>query len=154
MISAQSFFSFSEDRDLPVIPLSDVTLSDHYPIYFGITWHTAVPKVAKSQFFLNTSVLMHASTISHILRVWNLAPRLHSQTGWLQWWSNAIARTAHFLCIYGRQVAIFKKRAYEANTLALRKASEALTLNPFDADLQVQLAKLHPDKQVADNYAA
>ena len=51
MISAQSFFSFSEDRDLPVIPLSNVTLSDNYPIYFGITWHTVVPKVAKSQFF-------------------------------------------------------------------------------------------------------
>ena len=56
--------------------------------------------------------------------------------------------------IYGRQVAIFRKWAYEANTLALRKASEALSLNPFDADLQVQLAKLRHDKQVADNYAA
>ena len=137
MISAQSFFSFSEDRDLPVIPLSDVTLFDHYPIYFGITWHTAIPKVATSQFFLNTSVLMHASTISHILCVWNLEPHPHSQLGWLQWWSDAIARTVCFLCIYGRQVAIFKKWAYEANTLALRKSFEALTLNPFDADLQV-----------------
>ena len=58
-----------------------------------------------------------------------------------------------FLRIYGRQVAIFRKRAYEANTLALRKASEALSLNPFDVDLQVQLAKLCHDKKVADNYA-
>ena len=48
MISVQSFFSFFEDRDLPIIPLSDVTLSDHFPIYFGITWQTIVPKVAKS----------------------------------------------------------------------------------------------------------
>ena len=69
MISTQSFFSFSKDQDFLVIPLSDVTLSDHFPIYFGITWHTAVAKVANSQFFLNTSVLMHASTISHILHV-------------------------------------------------------------------------------------
>ena len=69
MISVQSFFSFSEDRDLLVTPLSDVTLSDHYPIYFGSTWKTVVPKVAKSQFFLNTYVLMHASTISHTLHV-------------------------------------------------------------------------------------
>ena len=69
MISAQYFFSFSKDRDLPFIPLSDVTLSDHFPIYFDITWQTTIPKVAKSQFFLNTSVLMHASTISHIQRV-------------------------------------------------------------------------------------
>ena len=74
--------------------------------------------------------------------------------GWLQWWSDAIARIAHFLRIYGRQVAIFRKWAYEANTLALKKAYEALTLNPFDVDLQVQLAKLQHDKQVADNYAA
>ena len=58
------------------------------------------------------------------------------------------------MCIYGRQVAIFRKQAYEANTPALRKASEALSLNPFDTDLQVQLAKLRHDKQVADNYAA
>ena len=69
MINAQSFFSFSKDRDLPTILLLDVMLSDHYPIYFGITWQTVVPKVAKSQFFLNTSMLMHASTISHIQRV-------------------------------------------------------------------------------------
>lgn len=69
MISAQSFFSFFEDRDLPVISLTDVTLSDHYPIYFGIVWQTAVPKASKSQFFLNTSVLLHAFTISHIQRV-------------------------------------------------------------------------------------
>ena len=137
MISAQSFFSFFEDRDFPIITLSDVMLSDHSPIYFGITWQIVVTKVAKSHFFLNTSVLMHASTISHILCVWNLEPRPHSQTGWILWWSDAIARTAHFLRIYGCQVAIFRKRAYEANTLALRKASKALTLNPFDADLQV-----------------
>ena len=58
------------------------------------------------------------------------------------------------LCIYGHQVSIFRKWTYEANTLALRKASEALTLNPFDVDLQVQLAKLYHDKQVADNYVA
>ena len=48
MISAQSFFSFSEDQDFLVIPLSDVTLFDHYPIYFGITWQIAILKVAKS----------------------------------------------------------------------------------------------------------
>ena len=42
MITAQSFCSFSEDRDLHVLPLSDVTLSDHYPIYFVINWHTTV----------------------------------------------------------------------------------------------------------------
>ena len=60
----------------------------------------------------------------------------------------------HFLRIYGRQVAIFRKRAYEANTFALRKASEALSLNPFDADLQVQIAKLRHDKKVVDNYVA
>ena len=59
----------------------------------------------------------------------------------------------HFLHIYGHQVAIFRKWAYEANTLALKKASEALTLNPFDANLQVQLANLWHDKQVAENYA-
>ena len=128
---------------MPVIPLLDVTLSDHYPIYFGITWYIVVSKVAKSQFFLNTSMLMHASTISHILCVWNLEPCPHSQKGWIQWWSDAIARTVHFLGIYGHQVAIFKKWAYEA-----------LTLNPFDVYLQVQLAKLFYDKQVADNYAA
>ena len=58
------------------------------------------------------------------------------------------------MCIYGRQLAVFRKRSYEANTLALRKASEALTLNPFDVDLQVQLAKIRHDKQIADNYAA
>ena len=29
-----------------------------------------------------------------------------------------------------------------------------LTLNPFDVDLQVHLAKLCHDKQVAENYAA
>ena len=55
---------------------------------------------------------------------------------------------------YGHQVAIFRKQAYEANTLALRKDYEAFCINPFDADLQVQLAKLCHDKQVADNYVA
>ena len=40
MITAQYFFSFSKDRDLPVIPLPDVTLSNHYPIYFVINWQT------------------------------------------------------------------------------------------------------------------
>lgn len=119
MISAQSFFSFSEDHDLPVIPLTDVTLSDHYPIYFGIVWQTVVPKASKSQFFLNTSVLLHASTISHIQCVWNLEPRPHSHRGWIQWWNDAITRTAHFLRIYGRQLAIFRKRSYESTTLAL-----------------------------------
>ena len=79
MISMQYFFSFFEDRDFCVIPLSDVMLSDHFPIYFGITWQTTVPKVAKSQFFLNTSVLMHASTISHIQHVWHLEPCPHSK---------------------------------------------------------------------------
>ena len=44
MITAQSFFSFFELQDLPVLPLSDVTLSDHYPIYFGINWQTTVQK--------------------------------------------------------------------------------------------------------------
>ena len=154
MISAQFFCSFSNDQDFPIIPLSDVTLSDHYPIYFVITWKTAILKVAKSQFFLNMSVLMHASTISHIQRVWNLEPCLHSQRGWIQWWNDVITITTQFLCIYGLQLTIFRKWAYEANTLALRKAFEALTLNPFDADLHVQLAKLCHDKQVVDNYAA
>ena len=83
MITAQSFFSFSEDRDLPVLPLSDVTLSDHYPIYFGINWQTAVQKNTRSQFYLNTSVLTHNSTIAHILRVWNLEPHPHSPIGWI-----------------------------------------------------------------------
>ncbi len=32
MITVQSFFSFSEDRVRPVIPLLDVTLFEHYPI--------------------------------------------------------------------------------------------------------------------------
>ena len=73
---------------------------------------------------------------------------------WIQWWNDVITRTMHILCIYGHQVAIFRKWAYEANTLALRKASEALSLNPFDVDLQVQLAKLCHDKKIADNYAA
>ncbi len=85
MISAQSFFYFSEDHDLPVIPLTDVTLSNHYPIYFGISCQTAIPKVVKSQFFPNTFMLLHASTISHIQRVWNLEPCPHSHRGWIQW---------------------------------------------------------------------
>ena len=80
---------------------------------------------------------MRASTISHILHVWNLEPCLHSQRGWIQWWNDAITKTMRFLCIYGRQVASFRKWAYEANTLDVRKAYEALTLNPFDVDLQV-----------------
>ena len=44
--------------------------------------------------------------------------------------------------------------SYEANTLALKKASKAVTLNPFDVDLQIQLAKLHHKKQIANNYAS
>lgn len=51
-------------------------------------------------------------------------------------------------------MAIFRKRSYESTTLALKKASEALTFNPFDVDLQVNLSKLHHDKQIADNYTA
>ena len=38
--------------------------------------------------------------------------------------------------------------------LALKKASEALTLNPFDVDLQIHLAKLRHDKKIDDTYAA
>ncbi len=56
--------------------------------------------------------------------------------------------------IYECQLAIFRKQSYEANTLALKKASEALTFNPYDVDLQLQLAKLRHEKQIVDNYAA
>ena len=69
MITAQSFFSFSEDQDLPIPPLLDVTLSNHYPIYFVINWQTTIQKSVRSQFYLNTSVLTHNSTIAHILHV-------------------------------------------------------------------------------------
>ena len=143
MISAQSFFSFSKDRYLPIIPLLDVMLSNHYPIYFVINWQIAIQKTIRSQFYLNTSMLTHNSTIGHILRVWNLEPHPHSHIGWIQWWNDAISRTAHFLRIYGRQLVVFRKRSYEATTLALKKASKALTLNPFDVDLQVHIAKIH-----------
>lgn len=51
-------------------------------------------------------------------------------------------------------MAIFRKRSYETNTKALKKASEALTLDPFHANFQIQLAKLCHDKQIEDNYAA
>ena len=68
MITAQSFFYFSKDWDLPIIPLPDVTLSDHYPIYFVINWQTVVQKVVKSQFFLNMFLLTHNSTIG-LLRI-------------------------------------------------------------------------------------
>lgn len=154
MITAQFFFSFSEDRGLPVIPLTDVTLSDHFPIYFSITWQSRARRATQTQFFLNTSVLTHKSTMSHILQIWNLEPRPHSDTGWIQWWNDAIARTARFLRIYGRQPACYRKRAYEANTKALRSASKALTLNPFDTELQLKLAKLRHEKKIADAYAA
>ena len=69
MIIAQSFFSFSEDRELLVIPMSNVTLLDHYPIYFTISWQPAIQWSVKTHFFLNMSVLPHASTIAHILHV-------------------------------------------------------------------------------------
>lgn len=69
MITAQFFFAFSEDQELPVIPLLDLMLSNHYPIYFSISWQIVVQQAVKTQFFLNTSVLMHSSIIAHILRV-------------------------------------------------------------------------------------
>lgn len=100
------------------------------------------------------SVMMHASTIAHILRVWNLEPRLHSQMRWIQWWNDVVTRTTIFLSIYGWELEIFRWQSYESTTTSLKKAYEALTLNPFDVDLKIQLAKLRHDKQVVDNYAS
>ena len=95
---------------------------------------------------------MHASIISHIQHVWNLEPHSHSQRGLIQWLNDAITRTTCFLYIYGHQLVVFRKQSYEANTFALRKTSKALTLNPFDVDFQIQLAKLCHDTQIANNY--
>ncbi len=49
---------------------------------------------------------------------------------------------------------MFRKWSYEANRLALKKSSEAITIKPFDVDVQIQLSKLHHDQQISDNFAA
>ena len=69
MITTQYFYSFLEDRELPIIPLLDAMLFAHYPIYFNISWQIAIQWDVKMKFFLNTLVLMHSSTIAHILCV-------------------------------------------------------------------------------------
>ncbi len=48
MINAQSFFSFSKDQELPIIPLLDVTLLDPYLIYFTISWQKTVQQSIKT----------------------------------------------------------------------------------------------------------
>lgn len=154
MISAQSFFTFSDKRELLVIPLVDVTLSYHFPIAFYIEWHIAQPRPTTTQFYLNMSVLHHQPTIAHILQIQNLVPRSHQPTSWIKWWNDAITRSAWFLRIYGRQLARFFQRSYEATTKALYTASEALVLDPFNMYLQLQLAQLQQHKQITENYTA
>ena len=43
--------------------------SDHYPIYFTISWQPTIQRSIRAQFFLNTLGLIHASIIAHILCV-------------------------------------------------------------------------------------
>jgi len=128
MIIAQSFFFSFEDQELSIILLLDVTLSDHYPIYFTISWQTIVQRFLIMQFFLNMSVLMDTFTSCHILHVWNFELWPHSQTGWIQWCKYIITRTTRFLCKYGRQLVIFKKKSYEANTKCLKLERKNLGL--------------------------
>lgn len=142
MITTQSFFSFLHDDALPVTPLYDLTLSDHFPIHFSITWHFAPYRTCKTQFFLNTSLLSHPPTATHIRCTWNLAPRPHSHTGWIQWWNDDITRTMKFLCIYGCQLAIYHRRYYEATIKDLFMMSKSLVQNLFDTRLQTRVANL------------
>ena len=67
MITTQSFFSFSHKGDMPLTPLSAVTLSDHFPIHFSLVWHIAMPHTYKTQFYLNTSLFSHLPTTTHII---------------------------------------------------------------------------------------
>ena len=71
MFTTQSFFFFFEDRELPIIPLQNVTLLDHYPIFLTFSWKNVVQRSFIMQFVLNMLVLTHNFTICHILCVWN-----------------------------------------------------------------------------------
>lgn len=92
--------------------------------------------------------------MAHIQRVWNLEPRPHHHIGWIVWWHDAISRSVRFLCIYGTQLAIYRRWSYDVTTKALCVATKALALNPFDSTLQLRLAKLHHQKQVTDSHSA
>lgn len=69
MILAQYFFSFFEEKDLPITSLVDVTLSDYYLITFSILWQTTQWHPSKTQFYLNMSFLYHHSSLAYILCV-------------------------------------------------------------------------------------
>lgn len=106
------------------------------------------------QFYLNMSLIHHQTKMAHIQRVWNLDPRPHHHTGWIVWWHDDITRSTRFLYIYGRQLAMYRRWSYDVTTKALCAATKDLALNPYDSNLQLRLAQLHNQKQVADSHSA
>lgn len=108
---------------------------------------------SQTQFYLNMSLLQNHSMMAHIQRVWNLEPRPHHHTGWIEWWHDIISCFARFLCIYGRQLSIYCRWSYDKMTKVLCAATKYLALNPFDSTLQLHLAQLRHQKQVADSHS-
>lgn len=58
------------------------------------------------------------------------------------------------MCIYGCQLAIFRRQSYEATTTDLWSTTEALVASPFSPSLQVRVVELRHKKKITDNYAA
>lgn len=142
MITTQSFFSFGSYHNPSVRPLTDMTLSNHFPIQFSIEWQVGCTRPPRTQFFFNTSLLSHYPSVAHIQKIWKLEGHPTHQHRWIDWWNFVIQCTLQFLSIYGLQLANFCWHSYEATMVDLCHATKDLVANPFSPMLQVRVAEL------------